>query len=102
MLHRNITLVTPCLRKGITGRFLVRIFESTAGFRSALLPFSVSAVTQAWLSRSRHPLSRELRFRLISFGFCILHSSRLESTAEYNLRTKLYDAALDWFAARPT
>ncbi|GAA6000790.1 1-phosphatidylinositol 4-kinase STT4 [Rhodotorula paludigena] len=66
-----------------TFRFLVRVFESTAGF-------------------SRHPLSRELRFRLISFGFCILHSSRLESTAEYNLRTKLYDAALDWFAARPT
>ncbi|GAA5911077.1 hypothetical protein JCM6882_006870 [Rhodosporidiobolus microsporus] len=50
---------------------------------------------------SYHPLSRELRFRFISFGFCILQGSRLESAAEYNFRSKLYDAVLHWFSTTP-
>lgn len=40
--------------------------------------------------------------RLVSFGFCVLQGSQLESTLEYNLRATLYDAALDWFASPPT
>lgn len=51
---------------------------------------------------STHPLARELRMRLVSFGFCVLQGSRLESALEYNLRDTLYNAALDWFAAPPT
>ncbi|BGP37895.1 Phosphatidylinositol 4-kinase stt4 [Rhodotorula kratochvilovae] len=51
---------------------------------------------------SRHPLSRELRLRLLSFGLALIQASTLDSAAEHNLRTKLYDAALGWFAMRPT
>ncbi|GEM09474.1 phosphatidylinositol 4-kinase [Rhodotorula toruloides] len=51
---------------------------------------------------SRHPLSRELRLTLLSFGFTLVGGSRLESIAEYNLRAKLYDAAFAWFEVRPT
>lgn len=40
--------------------------------------------------------------RLVSFGFCVLQGSQLESVLEYNLRAGLYDAALAWFAEAPT
>lgn len=36
--------------------------------------------------------------RLLSFGFCVLQGSYLESGVEFNLRRRLYDAALSWFA----
>ncbi|GAA6004788.1 hypothetical protein JCM10207_001014 [Rhodosporidiobolus poonsookiae] len=55
-------------------------------------------VDERW---SIHPLSRELRFRFLSFGYCILQGSRLESVVEYNYRAKLYDATLQWFSSRP-
>ncbi|GAA5822607.1 hypothetical protein JCM11251_004314 [Rhodosporidiobolus azoricus] len=55
-------------------------------------------VNEHW---SHHPLSRELRFRIISFGFCILQGSRFESATEFNFRTKLYDAILQWFSGTP-
>ncbi|BGO97504.1 Phosphatidylinositol 4-kinase STT4 [Rhodotorula toruloides] len=51
---------------------------------------------------SRHPLSRELRLTLLSFGFTLIGGSRLDSIAEYNLRAKLFDAAFAWFEVRPT
>lgn len=47
---------------------------------------------------STHQLARELRMRLLAFGFCVLQGSQLESAIECNLRTSLYDAALSWFA----
>lgn len=47
---------------------------------------------------STHQLARELRMRLLSFGFCVLQGSQLESSVEFNLRARLYDAALSWFA----
>ncbi|GAA5861639.1 hypothetical protein JCM8547_000691 [Rhodosporidiobolus lusitaniae] len=50
---------------------------------------------------STHSLSRELRFRFLSFGFCLLQGSRLESVAEFNLRQKLYDGVLSWFSMVP-
>ncbi|GAA6057472.1 hypothetical protein JCM3770_000778 [Rhodotorula araucariae] len=59
-------------------------------------------VVEAHERWSRHPLSRELRLRLLSFGLGLIQASTLESAAEYQLRTKLYDAALGWFAMRPT
>ncbi|GAA6062176.1 hypothetical protein JCM10212_005131 [Sporobolomyces blumeae] len=51
---------------------------------------------------SRHSLSRELRFRFLAFGFCILQGSEMENSAEFSLRNKLYSAAFDWFSVRPT
>ncbi|KAK4048808.1 phosphatidylinositol-4- kinase [Microbotryomycetes sp. JL201] len=50
---------------------------------------------------STHQLTRELRMKLVSFGFCVLQGSRLETAVEFNLRNKLYDAALSWFATPP-
>lgn len=51
---------------------------------------------------SHHPLARELRLRFVAFGFCLLQGSRLESATESTLRARLYDAALAWFAVKPT
>ncbi|GAA6012158.1 hypothetical protein JCM11491_001767 [Sporobolomyces phaffii] len=50
---------------------------------------------------THHPLSRELRFRFLAFGFCILQGSETESGAEFNFRNKLYAAAFDWFSVPP-
>ncbi|WVO18533.1 hypothetical protein L204_106252 [Cryptococcus depauperatus] len=50
---------------------------------------------------STHPLSREVRFSLLLFGFQILASSRLETLMELKLRDRLYQAAFSWFAVRP-
>ena len=49
---------------------------------------------------STHQLARELRMRLLSFGFCILQGSQVEATIEFNFRATLYDAALSWFGIR--
>lgn len=43
-----------------------------------------------------HPLARELRMRLVSFGFCMLQGSKLETGFEFNLRSSLYEAAFAW------
>lgn len=51
---------------------------------------------------STHALSRELRLRFIAFGFCLLQGTKLESATEYSLRSELYNAALAWFAVKPT
>jgi len=56
-----------------------------------------TAVFQSWCT---HPLARELRTRLVSFGFCVVQASRLEATVEFNMRQSLYAAALAWFALR--
>ncbi|GAA6029504.1 hypothetical protein JCM8097_003711 [Rhodosporidiobolus ruineniae] len=74
--YRNADLVHASMR------FVVRCLE----------------VSEKW---SLHPLSRELRFRFLSFGFCILQGTRFESVAEYNFRNKLYDAVLQWFSHTP-
>ncbi|PWN34264.1 uncharacterized protein FA14DRAFT_161716 [Meira miltonrushii] len=50
---------------------------------------------------SRHPLSREVRFSIVLFGLRLLQGSRLDGLLEYQLRTSLYDMALDWFAIPP-
>ncbi|GAA5911601.1 1-phosphatidylinositol 4-kinase STT4 [Sporobolomyces salmoneus] len=52
-------------------------------------------------SWTHHPLSRELRFRFLAFGFCVLQGSEMESIAEFNFRTKLFNAAFDWFEVPP-
>ncbi|BGP13672.1 hypothetical protein JCM10213_002240 [Rhodosporidiobolus nylandii] len=67
-------------------------------YASLRLVFKCLQKSEAW---STHPLSRELRFRFLSFGFCILQGSLLESVAEYNIRAALYDALLQWFSSRP-
>ncbi|KAM0756315.1 hypothetical protein T439DRAFT_296348 [Meredithblackwellia eburnea MCA 4105] len=48
-----------------------------------------------------HQLARELRVRLLSFGFCVLQGSRLESAVEAILRSNLYSASFSWFTLRP-
>ncbi|PWN49925.1 hypothetical protein IE53DRAFT_331217 [Violaceomyces palustris] len=50
---------------------------------------------------STHPLSREVRFSLIAFGFRLVQGSRLEGLVEHQLRAALYDMAFAWFAASP-
>ena len=50
---------------------------------------------------STHPLSREVRFSLLLFGFQILASSRMEALLELRLRDRLYAAAYAWFSVRP-
>ncbi|GAA5933147.1 1-phosphatidylinositol 4-kinase STT4 [Sporobolomyces koalae] len=50
---------------------------------------------------THHALSRELRFRFLAFGFCIVQGSEIERSAELNFRNKLYDAVFDWFSVRP-
>ncbi|ORY78396.1 hypothetical protein BCR35DRAFT_304996 [Leucosporidium creatinivorum] len=57
-----------------------------------------SLVAESW---STHQLARELRMRLLAFGFCVLQGSQLESSIEFNLRASLYNAALSWFAIPP-
>ncbi|CAH7669300.1 hypothetical protein PPACK8108_LOCUS3895 [Phakopsora pachyrhizi] len=44
-----------------------------------------------------HPLSRELRARLIIFGFSICQGSRMEDSVEHLLRGQCYSAAFNWF-----
>lgn len=58
--------------------------------------------TRAYRHWSTHPLSRELRLNLLSFSFCVLQSSKQESVVEYELREAIYQAALAWFAEKPT
>ncbi|GAA5990191.1 hypothetical protein JCM5350_001078, partial [Sporobolomyces pararoseus] len=53
-------------------------------------------------SWTHHSLSRELRFRFLAFGFCVLQGSEAENGAEFNFRHKLYNAAFDWFSVPPT
>lgn len=84
--------------------FFVRLVAAHKSWRCVRSPLSLSLV-RARLTQSldsRHPLSRELRFRLISFGLALIQATSLESAAEHNLRAHLYDAALGWFAMRPT
>lgn len=50
---------------------------------------------------STHPLSREVRFSLLLFGFQILASSRTEALLELRFRDLLFKAAFAWFAIRP-
>ncbi len=56
--------------------------------------------TAAYKQWCTHPLARELRTRLVAFGFCVVQASRLESGVEFNLRQGLYKATLAWFALR--
>ncbi|EGG06913.1 uncharacterized protein MELLADRAFT_86296 [Melampsora larici-populina 98AG31] len=51
---------------------------------------------------STHPLSRELRIRLIIFGFSLCQGSRMEDNVECNLREVCYLAGLDWFKLTPS
>ncbi|BEJ13679.1 hypothetical protein CspHIS471_0308530 [Cutaneotrichosporon sp. HIS471] len=50
---------------------------------------------------STHPLSREVRFTLLLFGFQILASSKTEALLELRFRDLLFKAAFSWFAIRP-
>ncbi|OZJ03933.1 hypothetical protein BZG36_03611 [Bifiguratus adelaidae] len=50
---------------------------------------------------SNHAMSRECRFELVLLGFKILHSSQFEALCEYQFRTNVYRAALDWFTYSP-
>lgn len=50
---------------------------------------------------SSHPLARELRTRLLSFGFTVLQGSRLETSLEIKMRDLLYEACLNWFTTKP-
>ncbi|KAK4703422.1 phosphatidylinositol 4-kinase A, partial [Phenoliferia sp. Uapishka_3] len=56
--------------------------------------------TKACQSWSTHQLAREIRMRLLCFGFCVLQGSRLETAVESLFRAHLYDAAFSWFAIR--
>ncbi|KAG0144911.1 hypothetical protein CROQUDRAFT_46568 [Cronartium quercuum f. sp. fusiforme G11] len=51
---------------------------------------------------STHPLSRELRARLLIFGFSICQGSRMEETIEHLLREVCYRAAFNWFNFTPS
>lgn len=51
---------------------------------------------------STHPLARELRLRLLTFGFTILQGSRQEAVVEHIARDLLYDAAFSWFELQPS
>ncbi|GAA96782.1 uncharacterized protein L969DRAFT_97129 [Mixia osmundae IAM 14324] len=55
----------------------------------------------AYKQWSSHPLARELRNKFLLFGFMILQGSQMEGSIEYNLRERLYTAALHWFASAP-
>ncbi|EFP83486.2 phosphatidylinositol-4- kinase [Puccinia graminis f. sp. tritici] len=46
----------------------------------------------------KHPLSRELRIRLLIFGFSICQGSRMEDNVEHLLRDLCYHASFDWFS----
>ncbi|KAI7952678.1 hypothetical protein MJO29_008309 [Puccinia striiformis f. sp. tritici] len=46
----------------------------------------------------KHPLSRELRVRLLIFGFSICQGSRMEENVEHLLRDLSYHASFDWFS----
>lgn len=50
---------------------------------------------------STHPLSRELRLKLLTFGFTLLQGHRMEATIEHHVRDLLYDASLSWFEQNP-
>ncbi|KAM0792098.1 hypothetical protein ACM66B_004802 [Microbotryomycetes sp. NB124-2] len=89
------------------GRFLTFLSSRYQAFRyrsidlvHACLLLVIRSV-RAYKLWSTHQLTRELRMKLVSFGFCVLQGSRLETAVEYNLRAKLYDAALSWFASPP-
>ncbi|GAA5895284.1 hypothetical protein JCM5296_002030 [Sporobolomyces johnsonii] len=115
------TQYTPTDKEGLTREYLLaaRLFAPMAGlleflssrfqafrYRSSDLVLASVRLVMRCLDAcgkwTHHALSRELRFRFLSFGFCILQGSEIESVAEHNLRTKLYAATLDWFAVRPT
>ncbi|GAA5914470.1 hypothetical protein JCM8208_004460 [Rhodotorula glutinis] len=84
----------------LSSRFQAFRYRSAELVHASLLFFvRLVAAHRSW---SRHPLSRELRFRLISFGLALIQATSLETAAEHNLRAHLYDAALGWFAMRPT
>lgn len=57
--------------------------------------------TRATPLMSTHPLSRELRFLVISFGLRVLQSSKLDVMLENQLRFGIYKVAFAWFAVRP-
>ena len=50
---------------------------------------------------STHPLSRELRTKLVAFAFCIVQATRAEAVIEYELRKAAYDAAFSWYSLKP-
>lgn len=83
--------------------FVLRLVSAHKFWRCACSPRPYETSASSLRSQySRHPLSRELRFRLLSFGLALIQATSLESAAEHNLRTKLYDAAFGWFTMRPT
>ncbi|UZJ55413.1 hypothetical protein CBS101457_004733 [Exobasidium rhododendri] len=62
-----------------------------------LLQRSAAAIN----TMSTHPLSREVRFALVLFGFKVIQSSRLDGLVEFQIRHALYQLAFDWFAVPP-
>jgi hypothetical protein len=88
--YRDADLVHSCLRLVLNSSLVAETW------RWAVFSFSTHLVLTH--PRSTHQLARELRMRLLAFGFCVLQGSQLESTIEFNLRASLYDAALAWFA----
>ncbi|GAA5841119.1 hypothetical protein JCM5353_003658 [Sporobolomyces roseus] len=115
------THFTPTDKSGLTKDYLLatRIFAPMIGmldflssrfqafrYRDADLVLACMRLVTRCLDKvetwTRHSLSRELRFRFLAFGFCIIQGSETESGAEYNFRNKLYNAAFDWFSVLPT
>jgi phosphatidylinositol 4-kinase len=53
-------------------------------------------------SSSGHPLSREIHFQIVLFGFRVLRfSSGLEAAASSRLHEEIVSAALSWFSHPP-
>ncbi|GAA5978734.1 hypothetical protein JCM10908_004462 [Rhodotorula pacifica] len=115
------TKYTPTDKDGLTHDYLLanRVFGPMLSmlsfmqsrfqafrYRSArLVLLSIRFVLKALRRQalwSTHALSRELRFRFIAFGFCLLQGTQLESATESVFRSGLYNAAFGWFSVKPT
>ena len=90
--YRDRDLVTMCMW------VIMRSAAACSTWRC--VPFLCPMVADSRFASSSHQLARELRMRLLSFGFCVLQGSRLETAVESLFRAHLYDAAFSWFAIR--
>lgn len=95
MLKPHHTLLDFILSRFQAARYQNRTLVLTT---MRLLKRTLANVTH-W---STHPLSRELRVRLLIFGFSLCQGSRMEDNIEFHLREVCYLAAFDWFKLTPS
>ncbi|KAL0083114.1 hypothetical protein F4703DRAFT_1860187 [Phycomyces blakesleeanus] len=102
---KNVQIADSLFLPHITWiRFLRSWFHATRHRSKHLMMIFVWLLRNSFRNAnlmSNHPLARRVRFELLILGMDVLKLVKMETLAEYTLRSLVYDAAFDWFSYPP-